>query len=150
MPTKKLSPLERLKLRLARNEAVTNAGPDRVSQLIGDTTKKLSDAKDLRAIQTHLLAEQRRFKQDKPIRDLVGRSQVLAHRARLRRPLKSAVVHQALSDHDGRIYLELSSGQSVRADKPHRSLHLRRLIHNHLSADLASVGLSLKQESKLV
>lgn len=145
MPSKIPSFLERLKARIARNRVVT-ASPDRVSELAAEVGKKIADERDLRAIQTRLLGEQRQLRRDLPIRRLVVKAQKLAHRARIRRPLSSAAVHQAFADHEGGIYLELSSGQSIRADKSHRSLHLRSLIHTHLSQDLQKSGISVREE----
>ncbi len=139
-----MSLLERLKGKLRRKKLIPE-NSDHVSDIIAETTKKIADEKDLRVIQSRLLAQQLQYKKDKPIRELVARAQTLAHRARIRRPLKSAIVHQGFADHEGRIYLELSSGQSVRVDKPHRSLHLRNLIHTHLTGDLEKAGVKVSE-----
>lgn len=145
---KRLSPLERLKQRLARNKNVTDT-PDRVSEIVASTQKKIDNARDLRFQQHELLLKQLQYRADAQIRRDVARAQTLLHRARVRRPMASAVVREVFADYDGGIYLELSSGQSVRADKPHKNPVVRKLVFDRLTADAQSAGITLKTEASV-
>jgi hypothetical protein len=142
----RLSAFQRLKRRLARNKVLTD-NPDRVSEIIADTAKKIDDSRDLRALQTKLLEEQLQYRADHPIRCQLARLKTLGHRARIRRPLSSAVIRDVFSDFDAtRLYMSTSTGSLLRADKPHKNPILRRLISERLTSDAKGAGLDLKTE----
>lgn len=143
----KSSFLSRLKARLTRNKSIEDASKanDRVSEIIASAGAKIAAETDLRSIQTNLLARQLQFKKDAPIRAEVAKAERITFRSRIRRPQKSAVAHDVVSDHDGRLFLGMSNGQLLRIEKPHRNLTLRNLIHGRLTADAKAAGLTVSE-----
>lgn len=138
--------LQRLKNRLTLRKNVTDT-PDRVSEIASELAGKIADETDLRAIQRRLLARQLQVKRNRGIEHELNRDMLADFRARIRQPLASALVREVFITQPGsrRLYLSLSNGMRVRADKPHRSLHLRGLIHARLTADAKAAGLNISE-----
>ena len=149
MSTQKTSFIDRLKARLDRNKARPSS-PEGVSDMIASVATKVSNERDLRFQQTQLLAKQLQYKADAPIRAEVEKAKTLAHRARVRRPLKSALLRNTYSDYNGRLFSDASNGMLVRLDKPHKNPLLRKLITDKFTKDAADHNLSLRTEVQLI
>lgn len=142
-----MSVLEKIKARIARNKSVAQ-GPDRISEIIAEKKENMANARDLRWQQSQLLRTQIEYRLGAPLRRLVLKAQALQHNARIRRPQKSAIVHDVLVSGEGRherMYMKLSNGQLLRADKPHRSPVLRSLIHTRLTEDAKTAGVAVSE-----
>lgn len=144
-PVKKLSFLERVKHRLLGRKKLEDSSPNRVSGLVAASAKKIEESRDLRALQRKLLLEQQQLRKDAPIRREVNRANVLAYRARTKRPQASAKIDEVVASHDGDIYLHLDNGQLLRAEKGHKNPVVRGLIRSRLLSDLNAAGAEVKE-----
>ncbi len=129
--------IERLKRRLQKGKDAAQ-NPDRVTELAAEIGTKLANARDLRFKQTEMLKKQVQFRKDAPLRRMIQKAQSMAHASRIRRPLKSVItrdVFAAENAHGDVLYMSLSNGQLVRADRPHKNPLLRQLISDRLTSD---------------
>lgn len=127
----------RIKAKLSLGKKAAQS-PDRVSELTKEVKTKLDNSRDLRFKQGELLEKQLQWRKDAPLRREVDKARTAAHRSRVRRPQKSALVRDVFAaedSHGDALYMGLSNGQLIRADRPHKNPVIRRLISDRLSQD---------------